>query len=62
MLYAIYTSLYDSDAVTTSGIIFIKKRVGHLPYEDDKDVRLAYVVVSLIVLWLNFNTARLLLS
>ena len=29
-----------SDAVATSGVLFVKRRVGHLPYEDDKDVRL----------------------
>ena len=33
-----YTQL--SDTVTTSGVVFVKKHVGHLPYEDDKDVRL----------------------
>lgn len=38
-----YISLHDSDAVTASGVVFVKKHVGHLPYEDDKDVSLVCV-------------------
>lgn len=30
--------LYNSNAVTTSGVVFVKRHIGHLPYEDDKDV------------------------
>ena len=34
----VYFTLQYSNAVTTTGIVFVKRRVGHLPYEDDKDV------------------------
>ena len=37
-LQATYVLFYNSNAVTTTGIVFVKRRVGHLPYEDDKDV------------------------
>ena len=34
------------NAVTTTRIVFVKRRVGHLPYEDDKDVMLTYIRTS----------------
>ena len=39
--------IIHSNAVTTTGIVFVKRRVGHLPYEDDKDVMLIYVHLCL---------------
>ena len=50
MYTAIYNSLYCSNSVTTTGIVFVKRRVGHLPYEDDKDVSI-YVLPVCVYAW-----------